>query len=153
MNEDGDAFVGKAHGTDVDSGSTLTYGIAGGHIGNADSTDVTDLQKAFDDKPGEPGKSDDPGMGAAHTEVQGKYGVLTINPETGEYAYTPTDDSLVLGSEHEDKFTIFVRDEHGAWSQQHITFIVKGDADAPVRCGQGPRRERDRAHRGRCGWE
>lgn len=138
MNEDGDAFVGKAHGTDVDSGSTLTYGIAGGHIGNADSTDVTDLQKAFDDKPGEPGKSDDPGMGDPCTEVQGKHGVLTINPETGEYTYTPTDDSLVLGSEHRDEFTIFVRDEHGAWSQQHITFIVKGDADVPVLVGKAP---------------
>lgn len=35
MTEDDKSFSANAKGTDVDFGSRLTYGIAGGHIGDA----------------------------------------------------------------------------------------------------------------------
>lgn len=59
MTEDDKSFSANAKGTDVDFGSRLTYGIAGGHIGDADSADINDLKAAFDG---------DKGMGNAHTQ-------------------------------------------------------------------------------------
>ena len=122
MTEDDKSFSANAKGTDVDFGSRLTYGIAGGHIGDADSADINDLKAAFDG---------DKGMGNAHTRIETEHGVFTIDSSTGKYTYTPNED-LVYGEKYTDEFTIFVRDEKGAWSQQHVTINVTGGADAPI---------------------
>ena len=116
MTEDDKSFSANAKGTDVDFGSRLTYGIAGGHIGDADSADINDLKAAFDG---------DKGMGNAHTRIETEHGVFTIDSSTGKYTYTPNED-LVYGEKYTDEFTIFVRDEKGAWSQQHVTINVTG---------------------------
>ena len=128
MTEDDKSFSANAKGTDVDFGSRLTYGIAGGHIGDADSADINDLKAAFDG---------DKGMGNAHTRIEADHGVFTIDPSTGKYTYTPNED-LVYGEKYTDEFTIFVRDEKGAWSQQHVTINVTGGADAPILVGKLP---------------
>ena len=128
MTEDDKSFSANAKGTDVDFGSRLTYGIAGGHIGDADSADINDLKAAFDG---------DKGMGNAHTRIETEHGVLTIDSSTGKYTYTPNED-LVYGEKYTDEFTIFVRDEKGAWSQQHVTINVTGGADAPILVGKLP---------------
>ena len=128
MTEDDKSFSANAKGTDVDFGSRLTYGIAGGHIGDADSADINDLKAAFDG---------DKGMGNAHTRIETEHGVFTIDPSTGKYTYTPNED-LVYGEKYTDEFTIFVRDEKGAWSQQHVTINVTGGADAPILVGKLP---------------
>ena len=128
MTEDDKSFSANAKGTDVDFGSRLTYGIAGGHIGDADSADINDLKAAFDG---------DKGMGNAHTRIETGHGVFTIDPSTGKYTYTPNE-NLVYGEKYTDEFTIFVRDEKGAWSQQHVTINVTGGADAPILVGKLP---------------
>ena len=86
------------------------------HIGDADSADINDLKAAFDG---------DKGMGNAHTRIETEHGVFTIDSSTGKYTYTPNED-LVYGEKYTDEFTIFVRDEKGAWSQQHVTTTVTG---------------------------
>ena len=128
MTEDDKSFSANAKGTDVDFGSRLTYGIAGGHIGDADSADINDLKAAFDG---------DKGMGNAYTRIETEHGVFTIDSSTGKYTYTPNED-LVYGEKYTDEFTIFVRDEKGAWSQQHVTINVTGGADAPILVGKLP---------------
>lgn len=128
MTEDDKSFSANAKGTDVDFGSRLTYGITGGHIGDADSADINDLKAAFDG---------DKGMGNAHTRIETEHGVFTIDSSTGKYTYTPNED-LVYGEKYTDEFTIFVRDEKGAWSQQHVTINVTGGADAPILVGKLP---------------
>lgn len=128
MTEDDKSFSANAKGTDVDFGSRLTYGIAGGHIGDADSADINDLKAAFDG---------DKGMGNAHTRIETEHGVFTIDSSTGKYTYTPNED-LVYGEKYTDEFTIFVRDKKGAWSQQHVTINVTGGADAPILVGKLP---------------
>ena len=128
MTEDDKSFSANAKGTDVDFGSRLTYGIAGGHIGDADSADINDLKAAFDG---------DKGMGNAHTRIETEHGVFTIDSATGKYTYTPNE-NLVYGEKYTDEFTIFVRDEKGAWSQQHVTINVTGGADAPILVGKLP---------------
>ena len=128
MTEDDKSFSANAKGTDVDFGSRLTYGIAGGHIGDADSADINDLKAAFDG---------DKGMGNAHTRIETEHGVFTIDSSTGKYTYTPNE-GLVYGEKYTDEFTIFVRDEKGAWSQQHVTINVTGGADAPILVGKLP---------------
>lgn len=128
MTEDDKSFSANAKGTDVDFGSRLTYGIAGGHIGDADSADINDLKAAFDG---------DKGMGNAHTRIETEHGVFTIDSSTGKYTYTPNED-LVYGEKYTDEFTIFVRDEKGAWSQQPVTINVTGGADAPILVGKLP---------------
>ena len=128
MTEDDKSFSANAKGTDVDFGSRLTYGIAGGHIGDADSADINDLKAAFDG---------DKGMGNAHTRIETEHGVFTIDSSTGKFTYTPNED-LVYGEKYTDEFTIFVRDEKGAWSQQHVTINVTGGADAPILVGKLP---------------
>lgn len=129
IDESEGSFAGNAKGTDVDFDSELTYGIAKDHIGNADSTDINDLKEAFEG---------DTGMGEAYTRIETEHGVFTIDPKTGNYTYTPNE-NLVNGENYTDKFTIFVRDEHGAWSQQHVTVTVTGSADAPVLVGKLPK--------------
>ena len=128
MTEDDKSFSANAKGTDVDFGSRLTYGIAGGHIGDADSADINDLKAAFDG---------DKGMGNSHTRIETEHGVFTIDSATGKYTYTPNE-NLVYGEKYTDEFTIFVRDEKGAWSQQHVTINVTGGADAPILVGKLP---------------
>ena len=128
MTEDDKSFSANAKGTDVDFGSRLTYGIAGGHIGDADSADINDLKAAFDG---------DKGMGNAHTRIETEHGVFTIDSSTGKYTYTPNED-LVSGEKSTDEFTIIVRDDKGAWSQQHVTINVTGGADAPILVGKLP---------------
>ena len=82
-------------------------------------------------------------MGGGHHSATGTYGSLTINPSSGKYTYTldtaknGAADKLGLKPDGKpeqgyDTFTIYVRDEHGAWSEQTITITVNGSNDAPV---------------------
>lgn len=127
MKEDDGSVTGKVNGYDVDFGHKLVYGVAAGEIGQAGSNNVEDLKQAFDGNNG---------MGKAHTSADGRYGTLTLNGD-GTYTYTPNE-NLAHGHEYEETFTVFVRDEHGAWMQQHINVKVTGSADAPVIKGDLP---------------
>lgn len=120
--------TGTFEGADPDSNPTLEFGV---------STSAGNRDTAF----GADGNT--PGMGGGHHSATGTYGSLTIDPSTGEYTYTPghhqgrrcgqagpqADGKPEQGY---DTFTIYVRDEHGAWSEQTITITVNGSNDAPV---------------------
>ena len=120
--------TGTFKGADPDSNPTLEFGV---------STSAGNRDTAF----GADGNT--PGMGGGHHSATGTYGSLTIDPSTGEYTYTldttkgGAADKLGLKPDGKpeqgyDTFTIYVRDEHGAWSEQTITITVNGSNDAPV---------------------
>ena len=98
---------GTATGTDVDNGASLTYGLGvKGEVQYAEEGPVTST---------------------------GTYGDLTINPD-GSYTYTLRDgelDSLSEGEPRSETFTIYVKDEHGAWDAKEITVNITGTNDRP----------------------
>lgn len=102
-----DKNAGLATGADVDSGAELSY--------------------SFTQPDGTP-------LGNTLTDT---YGSFTLDPSTGEYTYTLNNDSLDVqklgeGVKVEQKFTIRVQDEHGAWSEQEVTVVITGSNDAPT---------------------
>lgn len=120
--------TGTFEGADPDSNPTLEFGV---------STSAGNRDTAFD------ANGNNPGMGGGHHSATGTYGSLTIDPSTGEYTYTldtakgGAADKLGLKPDGKpeqgyDTFTIYVRDEHGAWSEQTVTITVNGSNDAPV---------------------
>ena len=125
--------TGTFRGTDPDSNPTLEYGV---------STSAGNRDTAFD------ANGNNPGMGNGHHSVTGTYGSLTIDPVTGKYVYTldtaknGAADKLGLNADGTpqtgtDTFTIYVRDEHGAWSEQTVTITVNGSNDKPVIANTG----------------
>ncbi len=91
-----------------------------------------------------------------NTSQEGEYGVFSIDPDTGVYTYTvyqepdladynndPNDPAYqealakylkvqALGDgTFEEKFTIYVQDENGAWDSKEVTVNVKGVNDTP----------------------
>ena len=113
-----DVYTGKAFGADDDYGHTLTYGVSG-YKENPENADA-----AFNGN----------AKGEPVTEFKGTYGTLTINPDDGTYTYTLNDTANRLdeGQNGQDTFSIFVRDEHGAWAVQNVAFDVQGSDDAPI---------------------
>lgn len=133
---------GQATSDDVDRGADLHYGLASGHL-DVDSADGRN--QAFLEGDGQAG------MGQGVTSIAGVYGTLTIGPD-GVYTYKVDNskgsaaDRLGLVQDAEgnwvpqtgvDEFTIYVRDEHGAWTAQPITVTVTGSNDAPTISSSG----------------
>lgn len=112
-----DVYTGKAFGADDDYGHTLTYGVSG-YKENPENANA-----AFNGN----------AKGEPVTEFKGTYGTLTINLD-GTYTYTLNDTANRLdeGQNGQDTFSIFVRDEHGAWAVQNVAFDVEGSDDAPI---------------------
>lgn len=72
-----------------------------------------------------------------HTELVGKYGVLVINPLTGEYTYHLNNSlDAVQGLSPDNPgyelFHIAVRDEKGAFDIKDVTITVHGAEDYPL---------------------
>ena len=114
--------TGTFRGEDPDDGSALEYGV---------STTPGNRDTAFEAADGQSG------MGEGVHEVTGAYGTLTIDPESGKYTYTldttpgGAADRLGIGEDGTpetgtDTFYIYVRDEHGAWTQKEIEITVNG---------------------------
>ena len=135
---------GTLKSDDDDRGANLRYGVA---LGKQDVESEAGRNLAFGS--GSDGK---PGMGEPLHQttdgklvIEGKYGTLTIDPESNTYTYKTNENADRLGLDADgnpqtgtDEFTIYVRDEHGAWSQQHVTINVTGGADAPILVGKLP---------------
>lgn len=103
--EGGSAVSGIVVGADVDNGARLSY-----YVGS-DSATNSSAQK-----------------------VTGQFGTLSIDA-TGKYTYSIIDDSALTinpGEVREDKFTIFVKDEHGALVKETVTINVTGAESTPV---------------------
>ena len=115
----------KAIGKDADHGAELVYGV---EVGKAGSPEGVSFTTDGDD-----------------VSVRGQYGSLTIRAD-GTYSYTldensdftaddgtPYDslDHLNEGEVLTETFTIFVKDEHGAWASKEVTVTVTGTNDRP----------------------
>ena len=115
----------KAIGKDADHGAELIYGV---EVGKAGSPEGVSFTTDGDD-----------------VSVRGQYGSLTIRAD-GTYSYTldensdftaddgtPYDslDHLNEGEVLTETFTIFVKDEHGAWASKEVTVTVTGTNDQP----------------------
>ena len=115
--EGSDVYTGKVEGADADNGAQLSYGVVRGEHGTNenDSSDLNARHEAF----GEGGKT-----------AEGTYGTLFIN-KNGTYTYKLNDtaNDLAEGEHGEDTFTIYVKDENGAWTAQQVSFTVQGNND------------------------
>ena len=115
--EGSDVYTGKVEGADADNGAQLSYGVVHGERGTNenDSGDLDARHEAF----GEGGKI-----------AEGTYGTLIIN-KNGTYTYKLNDtaNDLAEGEHGEDTFTIYVKDENGAWTAQQVSFTVQGSND------------------------
>lgn len=73
--------------------------------------------------------------------IEGKYGTLVLNGETGEYTYTvdennPTVDAMNIGDNVQESFSYVVND--GALGDSAVlTITINGTNDAPVATGEG----------------
>ena len=116
----------KATGKDADHGAELVYGVEAGKAESPDGVDFT--------------------TDGGDVSVRGQYGSLTIGAD-GSYSYTLDEssdftagdgtqyDRLDYLNESEtltETFTIFVRDEHGAWASKEVTVTVTGTNDLPT---------------------
>ena len=116
----------KATGKDADHGAELVYGVEAGKAESPDGVDFT--------------------TDGGDVSVRGEYGSLTIGAD-GSYSYTLDEgsdftagdgtqydrlDYLNEGETLTETFTIFVRDEHGAWASKEVTVTVTGTNDRPT---------------------
>ena len=116
----------KATGKDADHGAELVYGVKAGKAESPDGVNFT--------------------TDGGDVSVRGQYGSLTIGAD-GSYSYTLDESSdftagdgtqydrldyLNEGETLTETFTIFVRDEHGAWASKEVTVTVTGTNDRPT---------------------
>jgi T1SS-143 domain-containing protein len=72
------------------------------------------------------------------SSLHGTYGTLSMDPGTGKWTYTIDEkaaDSLQLGDQKIDSFTVEVADGHGGIATQQVNITVNGSNDAPVISG------------------
>lgn len=100
--------TGTLSGSDVDSGATLTYGIAGGTVAAGVST------------------------------LAGSYGTLSVNTSTGAYTYTPNAAAInALSANTTESFTVNVGDG-AASATATYTVSLTGANDDPVPASGSP---------------
>ncbi len=113
--EGSDVYTGKVSGADADNNAHLSYGVASGKHGTDEASpdDLDARHEAFMDN-----------------VAEGEYGKLIINAD-GTYRYELNEkaNDLAEGEQESDTFTIYVKDEHGAWTAQEVTFTVQGSND------------------------
>ncbi|RXJ84604.1 DUF4347 domain-containing protein [Arcobacter cloacae] len=96
--------TGKLTATDIDSGTTFTYGIDGA-TSNGDGT----------------------------ASKVGTYGTLTINSSTGEYTFVPNSNAInALASNVTESFTFNVSDGSGSSDSKVLTINIESVNDAPL---------------------
>ena len=113
-----DPVKGEAHGEDVDN------------IWEPDGESELRYSVSNSENPGsEPGEGGEEQASSLQT-IKGEFGYLTINSVTDEYTYVVdpfSDKYKELGSSEEsgkETFTIWVKDPHGAFNRQDISFDV-----------------------------
>ena len=117
---------GNAIGSDADNNAQLVYGAAKDNVESPADVNFTD-------------------GGKASVTVEGLYGKLTIDAN-GNYSYELNEyksfskdgqtysslDQLNEGETLTETFTIFIKDEHGAWASKEVTVTVTGTNDRPT---------------------
>ena len=64
-----------------------------------------------------------------------EHGTVSINSQTGEYTFTPTDASLNAGARVTDHFSVAVVDNHGASSTSEVSVNILGTNDGATITG------------------
>ncbi len=116
IGEDHKSISGTAIGSDID-GDSFSFAVSAGHAENALNFP----------------NSEDGILIADHVAI-GLFGSLTIDKTTGEYTYelyTTAQQALAEGESHVEKFTVYVKDQHGAWTAKPMTVTVNGTNDTP----------------------
>ena len=141
-------LTGKVTGADVDAGYELRFGVAAGDKSKDGSWEGADA-------PGEDDflEQDSTTGGGGSKSVVGTFGTLTLSSD-GTWVYTlkgeqedlpegveialdgkivgiGSIDELPEGAEVTDTFTIYVKDEHGAWNLETVTITITGTNDRP----------------------
>ena len=142
-------LTGSVTGADVDAGHKLWFGaVAGdqrkeGHEGWEGATPPAESDFL---------KQDSTAADKGHQTVEGSFGQLVLNSD-GTWTYTLKDegesvqgkasldgetfditsiDALPEGATITDTFTIYVKDEHGAWNLETVTITITGTNDKPA---------------------
>ncbi len=127
--------LGTAASTDVDNAAKGYFGATTGHVaegtGSAPNGDFNTADKTAT------------GSSASTVAVKGAHGTLHLKSD-GSYTYTLDSkqsdkggeiNKLQVGQHLDDKFTILVKDEYGAWTTQPITVRIDGVNDTPYLVG------------------
>ncbi|MGR0278898.1 beta strand repeat-containing protein, partial [Marinomonas dokdonensis] len=100
----------------------------------ADATNTVDASDIAELVTGSVDATDVDGDTLAYALVEEVAG-FTLNPETGEWSFDPSDDAyaeLAVGEEAEVVVSVVVSDGNGGTTQQDITLNLVGTNDAPV---------------------
>ncbi|WP_304051349.1 VCBS domain-containing protein, partial [Desulfovibrio piger] len=139
---------GKVTGADVDAGHKLWFGVAAGDKSQDGSWEGAEAPAAGDFL-----EQDSTVEGEDSKSVVGTFGTLTLSSD-GTWVYTlkgeqddlpegveitldgkivgiGSIDELPEGAEVTDTFTIYVKDEHGAWNLETVTITITGTNDRP----------------------
>ncbi len=114
-------FKGDVDGDDVDSddnAATLDFFVTTSSEAAKYGADTLDT-------------ADDKNIDGLGKSVDGTYGTLTIDDD-GNFEYTMTSDALGEGEKATESFTVFVKDQHGAWQAQEIVVNLTGTNDGPT---------------------
>ena len=138
---------GKVTGADVDAGHKLWFGAVAGdksQDGSWEGAQSPDADIFL-------GKDATDGDVESSEPVEGSFGHLVLNSD-GTWTYTlkgegeavqgtasldgetfdiSSIDALPEGATITDTFTIYVKDEHGAWNLETVTITITGSNDAP----------------------
>ena len=138
---------GKVTGADVDAGHKLWFGAVAGdksQDGSWEGAQSPDADIFL-------GKDATDGDVESSEPVEGSFGHLVLNSD-GTWTYTlkgedesvqgkasldgetfdiTSIDALPEGATITDTFTIYVKDEHGAWNLETVTITITGSNDAP----------------------
>ena len=141
-------LTGKVTGADVDAGYKLWFGVAAGDKSKDGSWEGAEAPAAGDFL-----EQDSTVEGEDSKSVVGTFGTLTLSSD-GTWVYTlkgeqddlpegveitldgkivgiGSIDELPEGAEVTDTFTIYVKDEHGAWNLETVTITITGTNDRP----------------------
>jgi len=127
-------FVG-----DIDMGSPIALGNLLANDSDVDNGSDIDVSKIL--SVGTSQSDTTPGWLFGNLDVQGSYGILVVNKETGLYAYALNNangsvNALNEGDTLTDTFTYTVQDNNGAITTSTLTITINGTNDAPVISGK-----------------
>ncbi len=95
-------------------------------VQDPDTGDTKTFSVAFGDQTAEI-----PSILPTALQAEGSYGTLNINATTGKYTYTsdPEKTQYILNESKNEIFTIYVKDDAGAYAAQTVTITIVGDAN------------------------
>lgn len=124
---------------DIDMGSPLALGNLLENDSDIDKDSDIDVSKIL--SVGTSQSDTTPGWLFGNLDVQGSYGTLVVNKETGTYSYMLNNangavNALNEGATLADKFVYTVQDNNGAITTSTLTITINGTNDAPVISGE-----------------